>query len=112
MGEPTGVQGVLSEDEALELFAYLLTSARTQLDEPARYASMRLLSAAEDLRDRIAGRVSPSLAAMFEQTGPLGSFAQELVNDRAAYTRSIDELCRIVARSLVERAGLGGASDG
>jgi len=35
--------GVLTEDEAVELFAYLLTSARTQLDEPPDYASMRLL---------------------------------------------------------------------
>ena len=110
-GGPEGL-GVLSEDEALELFAYLLTSARTQLDEPARYASMRLLSAAEDLRDRIARRVSPGVAAMLDQTVPLSTFAQERVNDRDAYTRSVDELCRLVARTLVERAGLGGSDDG
>jgi Family of unknown function (DUF6092) len=105
-------EGVLREDEALELFAYLLTSARTQLDDPARYASMRLLSAAEDLRDLVADRVSPELAAMFRRTVALGSFAQEQVNDREAYVGALDELCRIVARTLVAREGLGGSGDG
>ena len=35
---------VLTEDEAVELFAFLMTSARSQLDDPCRYASMRLLT--------------------------------------------------------------------
>ena len=104
--------GVLTEDEALELFAYLLTSARTQLDDPARYASMRLLSAAEELRDRIAGRVSPGTTAMFEATVAPAALAQEYVNDRDVYTKSMDELCAIIARALVARAGLAGAVDG
>jgi hypothetical protein len=104
--------GVLTEDEALELFAYLLTSARTQLDDPARYASMRLLSAAETLRDMITGRVSPEVDALFETTVGPASEAQEQVNDREVYTRSLDELCAIVARTLVARAGLEEAPDG
>ena len=106
--EPTTI---LTEDEAIELFAFLLTSARSQLDDPCEYASMRLLSAAEDLRERIAGRVSPELAAMFERTVPVSADAQEQVNDRDTYTERLDELCRIVAATLVERAGIGG-SDG
>jgi hypothetical protein len=104
--------GVLTEDEAVELFAYLLTSARTQLDDPARYASMRLLSAAETLRDRIAGRVSPELAATLEATVGPASVAQEQVNDLGIYTRDLDELCAIVARALVARAGLEGTAGG
>jgi acetaldehyde dehydrogenase (acetylating) len=104
--------GVLREDEALELFAYLLTSARTQLDDPARYASMRLLSAAEALRDMVAGRVSPDVDSMFDATVRPASVAQEQVNDREVYTRSLDELCAIVARTLVARAGLEEAPDG
>jgi len=104
--------GVLTEEEAVELFAYLLTSARTQLDDPARYASMRLLSAAEALRDMIAGRVSPGVDAMFEATVGPASVAQEQVNDREIYTRSLDQLCAIVARTLVARAGLEEAPDG
>jgi hypothetical protein len=105
-------RGLLSEDEALELFAYLLTSARTQLDDPARYASMRLLSAAEELRDRIAGRVSSEVDAMLESTRAPAALAQEQVNDRETYTRSLDELCAIVARTLVARAGLRERADG
>ncbi len=107
-----GEGGVLTEDEAVELFAYLLTSARTQLDDPARYASMRLLSAAEELRDRLAGRVSPETTAMFEATVAPTALAQEHVNDRGLYTKSLDELCAIVARALVARAGLDGGADG
>jgi Family of unknown function (DUF6092) len=37
---------VLTEDEALELLAFLVTAARTQLDEAAEYGSLRLLTAA------------------------------------------------------------------
>ena len=103
--------GVLTEDEAVELFAYLLTSARTQLDEPPDYASMRLLTAAESLRDRIAGRVSPEVAAMLEATVAPSSFAQEHVNDFEAYARGLDELCAILARTLVARAELEGQAD-
>ena len=38
---------VLSEDEALELLAFLITAARTQLDEAAEYGPLRMLTAAE-----------------------------------------------------------------
>jgi Family of unknown function (DUF6092) len=49
---------VLTEDEALELLAFLVTAARTQLDEAAEYGPLRLLSAASRLADAVAGRVS------------------------------------------------------
>ena len=107
-----GEGGLLTEDEALELFAYLITSARTQLDDPTRYASMRLLSAAEELRNRLAGRVSPETTAMFEATVAPAALAQEYINHRDLYTESLDELCAIVARALVARAGLDGVADG
>jgi hypothetical protein len=35
---------VLSEAEGLELLAYLVTAARTQLDEAAEYGPFRLLT--------------------------------------------------------------------
>lgn len=41
---------VLTEDEALELVAFLVTAARTQLDEASEYGSLRLLTAATGLR--------------------------------------------------------------
>ena len=40
---------MLDEGEAVELLAYLVTAARTQLDEAAEYAPMRLLTAAARL---------------------------------------------------------------
>ena len=50
---------VLNEDEALELVAFLVTAARTQVDEAAEYGSLRLLTAASRLAELIAERVSP-----------------------------------------------------
>src|SRR3954471_9290713 len=47
---------VLDEDEALELLAYLVTAARTQVDEAAEYGPLRLLTAAVRLSERIAPR--------------------------------------------------------
>jgi hypothetical protein len=37
---------VLTEDEALELLAFLIAAARTQLDEAAEYGPLRMLTAA------------------------------------------------------------------
>ena len=95
---------VLTEDEAIELFAFLMTSARSQLDDPCRYASMRLLTAAEELRDRIADRVGPQTRALFERTRPATGFAQTHTNDLEAYTSTLDELCAETARFLVDRS--------
>src|SRR5262249_1912902 len=56
---------VLTEDEALELLAFLVTAARTQVDEAAEYGPLRLLTAAgrpgRAVRPRSAG--SPPRAA-------------------------------------------------
>ena len=49
---------VLKEDEAVELLALLITSARTQMDEPAHYAPMRLLTATERLSGMMLERAS------------------------------------------------------
>jgi hypothetical protein len=38
---------VLTEDEALELLAFLVTAARTQVDKPHEYGPLRLLTAAK-----------------------------------------------------------------
>ena len=50
---------VLNEGDAVELLAYLVTSARTQVDEAAEYAPMRLLTAA----GRLAESVEPNAGA-------------------------------------------------
>jgi hypothetical protein len=44
---------VLTEDEALELLAFLVTAARTQVGEPHEYGPLHLLIAANRLGDFI-----------------------------------------------------------
>ena len=46
---------VLTEEQAMELFTFFIVCARTQLDDPHHYASMRFLTAAEKVRDFRAG---------------------------------------------------------
>lgn len=99
---------LLTEEQAVELFTFLITAARTQLDDPCLYGSMRLLSAAEMLRDFITQDASPPtrqfLAATMEKT----EHAQIILNDVEAYTAALDELCQMTARYLVEQANLAG----
>src|SRR4051794_16372283 len=65
----TAAAWVLDEDEALDLLAYLVTAARTQVDEAAEYGPLRLLTAARRLAERIAPRSSDATAAFV--AGPL-----------------------------------------
>src|SRR5947207_5147786 len=44
---------VLDEGDGVELLVYLVTAARTQVDEAAEYAPMRLLTAAGPLAEMI-----------------------------------------------------------
>jgi hypothetical protein len=100
---------VLTEAEALEFFAFLLASARTQLDDPALYASMRLLTAAEELREFIRERVSPETQALLAETDELTTRAQIYMSDAEAYTSDLDELCRMTAQFYVDHSGLKGS---
>jgi Family of unknown function (DUF6092) len=50
---------VMDEGDAIELLVYLVTSARTQVDEAAEYAPMRLLTAAA----RLAEMAEPNASA-------------------------------------------------
>ena len=97
---------VLTEAEALEFFAFLLSSARSQLDDPALYASMRLLTAAEELREFIRKRVSPETQALLADTDDLTTRAQIYMSDLDAYTADLDELCRMTAQFFVEQSDL------
>ena len=98
---------VLSEAEAIEFFAFLISATRTQIDEPAQYASMRLLSAAEILRDFVKPRVSPATREMLDETMELITYAQMNTNDTESYTVTVDALCRQVAQHLVDQTGIG-----
>ena len=97
---------MLTEDEAIELFAFLVTSARTQIDEPAHYAPMRLLSAAERLVDFASERAAPETREMMAATREAIARGHAHMNDREEFTKCVDEVCRIVAGYLVEKEGL------
>jgi len=97
---------VLTEDEALELVAFLVTAARTQVDEAAEYGSLRLLTAAGRLADNIVDRVSPETRAFL--TGPLRQVPDLAVRttDPAGYVTALDAVCRAVGQHLVTHFGL------
>jgi hypothetical protein len=92
---------VLTEDEALELVAFLITAARTQLDEAADYGPLRLLTAASRLSDFVIERVSPETRALL--VGTLRQIPDMAVRtaDPAGYTAALDAVCRAVAAHLV-----------
>jgi hypothetical protein len=95
---------VLDEDEALELLAYLVTAARTQVDEAAEYGPMRLLTAAGRLAAMIQPRAGDATRPLL--TGTLGSFAPTAVprdGARDAYVARLDGLCREIAEHLGAR---------
>ena len=97
---------VMTEDEALELLAFLVTAARTQVDEPHEYGPLRLLSAANRLGDVIRERASSATRQLV--AGPLKQMPQTaaLMADRAGYTAQVDALCGAVANHLVAHFGL------
>ena len=97
---------ILSENEVVELFVYFLTTARVQIDDPNHYGPMRLLFAAEKLRDFVAGRTSPALQKLFEDTEPIINNAHIVVNDTEKFTAELDHLSTVVAEYLVEVSGL------
>jgi hypothetical protein len=94
---------VLDEDEALELLAYLVTAARTQVDEAAEYGPLRLLTAARRLGSEIAARASESTAQFV--TGPLVAVPELAVprDGRDEYVSRLDEVCRALGVHLSDR---------
>jgi hypothetical protein len=101
---------VLDEDDAWELLAYLVTSARTQVDEAAEYGPMRLLTAAHRLGDRLAERGSDEARAFV--AGPLASMSLIAVprDDRDGYVADLDAVCRALAALLKGRYATGEAT--
>jgi hypothetical protein len=94
---------VLDEDDALELLAYLITAARTQVDEAAEYGPMRLLTAAHRLAERIDPRASDATSALVN--GALAQLPLLAVprDDRDGYVARLDGVCRALAEHLTTR---------
>lgn len=94
---------VLDEDQALELLAYLVTAARTQVDEAAEYGPMRLMTAAGRLAAMMQPRATDTTQVLL--TGALGSISPTAVprEGRDGYVARLDALCRDVAEHLGAR---------
>lgn len=94
---------VLSQDEALQAVAFLVTAARALLDEPVDYGPMRLLSAARRICTAAAPRTAPEVAAWLRHLAeviPTG--LRDRLRDPQAYRVFLDELCRMVAEGLLQ----------
>jgi Family of unknown function (DUF6092) len=91
---------VLSESDALDVLAYLITAARTQLDEAAEYGPLRLLGAARLLAQRLAPRASAPTATLLSAVDAFAPTATPRA-DRDAYVARLDQLCVAVADCLL-----------
>jgi hypothetical protein len=101
---PARGQDVLTEVDAVEVLAYLITAARTQLDEAAEYGPMRLLTAAQRLGERMTPRASAPVQELLAFLRTLNPTAT-LTADRVAYTARLDALCTVLAKCLLALDG-------
>ena len=97
---------VLDEGDSVELLAYLVTAARTQLDEAAEYAPMRLLTAAGRLAEMAEPNASARLRPLLRDIRQGCSETAVQAGDPAGYVNRLDALCRTVAEYLVRSLGL------
>ena len=97
---------ILTEKEAVELFVYLLATARVQIDDPDHYGPMRLLAAAETLRDFMVDRASAPVQQLFKDTESIINDAHSVINDAEELSVELDRLSVVVAQFLIESSGL------
>ena len=97
---------VLDEGDGVELLAYLVTAARTQLDEAAEYAPMRLLTAASRLAEMAEPNASARLRPLLHDIRQAHSETAVQAGDPAGYVDRLDTLCQTVAEYLVHSLGL------
>jgi type VI protein secretion system component VasF len=97
---------VLDEGDGVELLAYLVTAARTQVDEAAEYAPMRLLTAASRLAEMVEPNASARVRPLLRDIRQ--GFAETAVQagDPAGYVERLDALCRTIAEYLVRSLDL------
>jgi Family of unknown function (DUF6092) len=92
---------VLEEADAVELLAYLVTAARTQVDEAAEYAPMRLLTAAGRLAEMAEPNARATLRPLLRDIRQGCSETAVQAGDPAGYVKRLDALCQAVAEYLV-----------
>lgn len=95
----------LSQEAVLEVLAYLVTAARTQVDEAAEYGPMRLLTAArrvaENVPEAVAGAQGPAVGGLLEELRRAEPTATP-TRGREDYVARLDRLCERVAEALLE----------
>jgi Family of unknown function (DUF6092) len=100
---------VLNEDDGVELLAYLVTAARTQVDEAAEYAPLRLLTAAARLAEMAEPNASAKLRPLLRDIQQECSETAVQAGDPAGYVERLDALCQTIAEYLVRSLGLDGS---
>lgn len=95
---------VLTEDEAIELLTLLITSARTQLDEPAMYGPLRLLTVTERLSAFIQKRASPEAQLLLKNLVEDIPEMHMRMTDDTWYRERLDGLCKDIAKLLVQKS--------
>lgn len=93
------VDGV-STEAATEVLAYLVSAARTQLDEAAEYAPMRLLTAAQRLAAALPEEAPGPVRDLVAALGAIPPTATPTA-DRTAYIALVDDLCTVLADCLL-----------
>ena len=101
---------VLTETEAIELLALLIASARIQLEEPAHYGPLRLLTATERLSAMMLERSSDKSRAFLQDAISRIPTMHMAMSDVENYTASLDHLSRAVASCLLRHSQLEGDS--
>lgn len=97
---------VISEDQVVELLAFLVTAARGLMYEPNNYGPMRLLDAAERLCLSSQGEASPEAQKLFTHIIERSPEVQGEINRPEQFANEIDALCRSVALYLVDSSSL------
>jgi hypothetical protein len=98
--------GARPVDPLVEVLAYLITAARTQLDEAAEYAPMRILTAAQRLGDALRPDAPDALRRLISALDAVPPTATPRT-DRAAYTSMVDGLCAELADCLIALTATG-----
>lgn len=92
---------VLTEAQALELLALLLSSARIQLSEPKIYGPLRLLTAAERLSQLIYKQSSKEIKPFLKMLTDTAPDMHMRMSEEEWYKENLDMLCSEVAKQLV-----------
>lgn len=96
---------LLSEDQAMELLAFLVVSSRGVIDEPSLYGSFRLMDAAGRMLGFILdnGKVSDedALRRMKER---IDEGKMQMMTDEQGYVAFTEEMVRVVTKTLKKRS--------